>query len=81
MSHYWSRRADVINRGFSGYNSRWAFHVFETSVINLNPDMVVIFFGVNDAVVENAPSHVPIAAFGRNLELMILQIKKVINSQ
>ena len=24
MAHSYQRRADIINRGFSGYNTRWA---------------------------------------------------------
>jgi lysophospholipase L1-like esterase len=27
LSNYWTRKVDVINRGFSGYNSRWGMHV------------------------------------------------------
>ena len=27
LAHHFGRRADVYNRGFGGYNSRWALHV------------------------------------------------------
>jgi lysophospholipase L1-like esterase len=36
---------DVLNRGYSGYNSRWALTVLDDAVVQLKPDLVVLFFG------------------------------------
>lgn len=50
------RRADVFNRGLSGYNTRWARAVlpalFEQSPpFDLAKSLVTVFFGANDAAV------------------------------
>ena len=44
-------QADVIARGFSGYNTRWAAHTLEKIFAKGQPppDVVTIFFGANDA--------------------------------
>ncbi len=45
-------QVDVINRGYSGYNTRWVKHivpqVFPVSQ-KIPPELVTIFFGANDA--------------------------------
>lgn len=45
LAFRYSRRMDVINRGLSGYNTRWALTVFDEAVIRLKPDLVILFFG------------------------------------
>lgn len=44
-------QADVIARGYSGYNTRWATYVVEKIFTkgHTPPDLVTIFFGANDA--------------------------------
>ena len=60
------RRADVLNRGYSGYTTRWALellpHVFaelEASCANRRV-LVTVFFGANDSAMleENPRQHV-----------------------
>lgn len=60
LSHWWERRFDVVNRGFSGYNTRWAMALLDRlfphgEVVPVG--LVTIFFGANDAVVPGAPQH------------------------
>ncbi len=97
LSHWYSRKADILNRGYSGYNSRylkllsfyisfpklclpfdinrWGLKIFH-DVINYQPNMIIIFFGANDAVYENVLQYVPTFEFKENLEKMILITKK-----
>ena len=44
-------QADVIARGYSGYNTRWAAHILDKIFTRgqAPPDLVTIFFGANDA--------------------------------
>lgn len=57
------RKCDVVNRGLSGYNSRWAKIVLprllnqEDSVNNIAA--VIIFFGANDCALEGTSASNP----------------------
>ena len=78
LSLYYSRRADVINRGCTQYNSRAAL------VTNLVPDfaaetkakpnivLATVWFGANDSCdgTKDFEKHVPIEEYGANLEEM-----------
>lgn len=60
LADAYQRRADVINRGYSGYNSRWALQLMDrvfppTSVVP-PPRLVTIFFGANDAALPDRGS-------------------------
>ncbi|KAF2846419.1 SGNH hydrolase [Plenodomus tracheiphilus IPT5] len=76
------RRLDVVNRGFSGYNSRQALQVLPAIVPS--PDeakirFLTIFFGANDASLPDAPNkqHVPLDEYKDNLEKIITHPKIV----
>jgi lysophospholipase L1-like esterase len=67
---------DVVNRGFSGYNTKMAVKVLP-SIIPL-PDQarirfMFVFFGANDASLPEAPNkqHVSISQYKQNLETII----------
>ena len=47
----WPEQVDVIARGYSGYNTRWAAHILQSVFVKEQapPDLVTIFFGANDA--------------------------------
>ncbi len=52
LSNAYTRRADVFNRGFSGYNTRHAVDLLPTvfgKEMNPNTLFVTVFFGANDA--------------------------------
>lgn len=69
LADWYSRKADVINRGFSGYNSSWIL----TMLPNLFPremppiSLVTVFLGANDSVSESSDQHVPLALYRSNL--------------
>ena len=71
MANQWSRKVDCINRGFSGYNSRWGLAIFDEVVLSLKPDLVTLFWGANDAVLMGAPTHVTLEDYQHNLETMV----------
>ena len=77
LSDYWSRKVDVVNRGFSGYNSRWGLSIISNAVLSHRPDLVVIFFGANDAVIPEGLTHVLLPDFISNIENMVLTLRKV----
>jgi lysophospholipase L1-like esterase len=47
-------------------------------VISLRPDMVLIFFGANDAVVAGGSTYVSLNEYQNNIEQMVIAIGKVI---
>jgi isoamyl acetate esterase len=77
LGHYWSRKVDVINRGFSGYNSRWGLTILDDAVLTLQPQLVMIFFGANDASVDQSPNHIDLEEYELNMEHMVETIQEV----
>ena len=67
-------QGDVVNRGFSGYTTRWAVpalpHVFTPAD---NVKLVTIFFGANDSCIEslNPRHHVPLPQYTKNIESIL----------
>lgn len=58
LADAYQRRADVVNRGYSGYNTRWALQLLDrvfpppepaAAAAAPPPRLVTIFFGANDA--------------------------------
>mmetsp|Transcript_10604 Transcript_10604/g.17286 ORF Transcript_10604/g.17286 Transcript_10604/m.17286 type:complete len:275 (-) Transcript_10604:166-990(-) len=79
---WWVRRVDVINRGFSGYNTAWARMIVQDTVVVEKPDLVFIFFGANDAIDETVLQHVPLAQYKDNLLFIVNTLqKKLPNAQ
>ena len=81
LADVYARRLDVLNRGFSGYNTRWARYYFDTIFGEKSehapaPEdrhkLVIVFFGANDASLEslNKRQHVPIKEYHQNLKWM-----------
>lgn len=74
IQNYYSRKLDVITRGYGGYNSNYAALILpeilkaeKTEGIEIK--LMMIFFGTNDAA--NTNQHVPIERYKKNLDLMI----------
>ncbi|KAF7668693.1 hypothetical protein LDENG_00298450 [Lucifuga dentata] len=70
-----ARKCDVVNRGLSGYNSRWARIVLPRLINNQNSAdqhiaAVTVFFGANDCSLEdkNPQQHVPLQEYSENLK-------------
>lgn len=79
----YQRRADVLNRGFSGYNSSWFLHFAATNEgkVDLfehdNVKLVTIFFGANDASDANLNErqHVPLETYKSNIKSIVALIR------
>ncbi|XP_028809981.1 isoamyl acetate-hydrolyzing esterase 1 homolog isoform X2 [Denticeps clupeoides] len=70
-----ARKCDVVNRGLSGYNTRWARIVLPRiipSQCGANPHIaaVTVFFGANDCSLEdkNPQQHISIQEYRENLK-------------
>ncbi|KAJ1840756.1 isoamyl acetate-hydrolyzing esterase [Coemansia sp. RSA 2703] len=101
LSHLFERRMDVLNRGFSGYNTNDARRVvhlvlprtknlsgaYYTSAAatthlghpfpNFSPkvQLLLIFFGANDAVLKPGYQHVPLDVFAANMRYLVSLVK------
>ncbi|KAJ5238489.1 GDSL Lipase/Acylhydrolase family protein [Penicillium chermesinum] len=74
LQEAYSRKLDIINRGFSGYTTAHAIQVFprffpspEVASVRL----MTVFFGANDAAVPGHPQHVPLEQYKENLKKII----------
>lgn len=77
LAHHWFRRVDIFNRGYSGYNSRWAVSLLKEVVLDEKPNFITVFFGANDAVDPSVLQHVPLAEYDLNMRKIVLAIKQV----
>eukprot|EP00245_Coleochaete_scutata_P014879 TRINITY_DN6439_c0_g1_i1.p1 TRINITY_DN6439_c0_g1~~TRINITY_DN6439_c0_g1_i1.p1 ORF type:complete len:257 (+),score=36.94 TRINITY_DN6439_c0_g1_i1:165-935(+) len=86
LSDRYARKADVILRGYSGYNTRWALYLLDRVFpcdSHDAPALVTIFFGANDASLPDSGSsrqHVPISEYESNLRAIINHIHKASTS-
>ncbi|KAJ5132017.1 Esterase SGNH hydrolase-type subgroup [Penicillium atrosanguineum] len=74
LQEVYSRKMDVINRGFSGYTTSHAIKVFPKffpSPQIANVRFMTIFFGANDACVPTHDQHVPLEQYKENLKSII----------
>ncbi|KAL6493789.1 hypothetical protein OROGR_031698 [Orobanche gracilis] len=83
LTSHFARKADVVLRGYSGYNTRWALkvidRVFPAAVGDEPPLAVTVFFGANDASLPDRNSafqHVPLDEYKRNLLAIVAFFKK-----
>ncbi|XP_072490358.1 isoamyl acetate-hydrolyzing esterase 1 homolog isoform X1 [Notamacropus eugenii] len=78
-----ARKCDVLNRGFSGYNTRWGKIILPRLIRKSsnaeNIVAVTIFFGANDSALkdENPEQHIPLDEYVENLKTMIQYLKSV----
>ncbi|KAJ3845241.1 SGNH hydrolase-type esterase domain-containing protein [Lentinula raphanica] len=78
LAHRYARKLDVINRGFSGYNTEWGIPVFEQFFATTEQQkhlpivrLLVIWFGANDSCLVQSPQHVPLPKFASNLKHLV----------
>ncbi|XP_043698992.1 GDSL esterase/lipase At5g45920 [Telopea speciosissima] len=81
LAHHFSRTLDLLLRGYSGYNTRWALHVLEKvfPAEAETPLAIIVFFGANDASLPDrygAFHHVPLHEYKQNLHSIVSFIKK-----
>lgn len=81
LASAYTRRADVVNRGFSGYNTRHALDVLPrmfdaTGAAKQEMLFCTIFLGANDAALPGEDQHVPLEEFKSNLIRMVQSIRE-----
>lgn len=81
LSRAYTRRADVLNRGYSGYNSRHAKSILKESILpSIQQEHVLfctVFLGTNDAALPGERQHVPLDEYEQNLESIVKQVRCV----
>ncbi|XP_042389012.1 GDSL esterase/lipase At5g45920-like [Zingiber officinale] len=79
LSHHLSPSADVLARGYSGYNTRQALMVIHRAMEGVDsPAAFTVFFGANDAALPDrsaASVHVPLFEYTNNLRAICAFIK------
>ncbi|KAJ0988175.1 hypothetical protein J5N97_006531 [Dioscorea zingiberensis] len=81
LANTYSRKADVIVRGYGGYNTRWALFLIDMLFPPSASEPIAattIFFGANDAALQGRTSerqYVPIEEYKENLKKMVHQMK------
>lgn len=86
LANHFARTADVVLRGYSGYNTRWALKVFDKvfppekeAAHGGDPAAITVFFGANDACLPDRCSafqHVPIDEYKLNLHSIVSSLQK-----
>lgn len=74
LSEMLQRKCDVINRGFSGYNTQHIRAFLPKILDEFKVDLVcgiVIMLGTNDSAIETSIQHVPLENYVTNLEWII----------
>lgn len=81
LSHAYSRKLDVVNRGFSGYNTSWCLQLLPHILTTTLPcpqngtipsiKLITIFLGANDSVLPGNRQNVPLESYKKNLQSMI----------
>lgn len=71
LAHVYQRRADVINRGYSGYNTDFYLRLEDIAVEN--SVLTLVWFGANDAALPGLADHhhVPLERYSANLKLIV----------
>lgn len=81
LNKWWIRRADILNRGFSGYCTRWAKHAVDDVVISERPSLLFVFFGANDATDKQFFQHVPLDEYKANLAFIAKRARRAFGEE
>mmetsp|Transcript_61536 Transcript_61536/g.120817 ORF Transcript_61536/g.120817 Transcript_61536/m.120817 type:complete len:354 (+) Transcript_61536:10-1071(+) len=84
LAHFFQRKADIYNRGYGGYNTRWArylvpyiFPLSEDTVSAASQHLLVaVWFGANDAAAPSERVHVPLDEYEDNLRAILRHVKR-----
>ncbi|KAL2479477.1 GDSL esterase/lipase [Abeliophyllum distichum] len=81
LADLYARKADILVRGYSGWNSRMALQVmdqvFPKDAI-FQPSLVIVYFGGNDAMQPHPSglgSHVPLPEYIENMKNIGMHLK------
>ena len=82
MQSTYSRRADVLSRGFSGYNTRHALNILLSVLTDCGAGtgrsgvlFYTLWFGANDAALPGTQQHVPVEEYASNIKKMVELIR------
>lgn len=80
LNDWYMRSGDVVNRGFSGYTSRW-IRVILPKLLPLEQtpkfNLATLLLGSNDAASDNSMQHVPLDEFKDNMIYIINYLKSI----
>ncbi|KAF0691572.1 Aste57867_17240 [Aphanomyces stellatus] len=75
LQHDYIRCVDIVNRGLSGYTTRWYLRYLDDILAYFNhrapPLLVTLFLGANDANQDDTPFHVPLTEYTANLRTLV----------
>ncbi|KAJ1887118.1 isoamyl acetate-hydrolyzing esterase [Coemansia sp. IMI 209127] len=91
LAQTYLRKLDIVNRGFSGYNSRHG-RILLPQILPPEEDpneenngsqlrLVTILFGSNDAQFAPYKAHVPLSDFRANIDFMVRSVKSATHSK
>ncbi|KAI8825888.1 SGNH hydrolase-type esterase domain-containing protein [Fimicolochytrium jonesii] len=79
VANAYARKHDILNRGYSGYNTEWAKHILPSVLAPLNPSklaLVIILLGANDSALKGSNNqHVTVEDYRSNLKQIIQTIR------
>ncbi|KEH23163.1 putative SGNH hydrolase-type esterase domain-containing protein [Medicago truncatula] len=82
LSHLYARKADILLRGYAGWNSRHALQVLD-KIFSKNaieqPSLVIAYFGGNDCIPPHPSGlgpHVPLGEYIENMKKIATHIMK-----
>lgn len=83
LAHLYARKADVILRGYAGWNTRRALQVLDTIFpkdATIQPSLVIVYFGGNDSTHPHPPDngfHVPLQEYIENMRKIAIHLKSL----
>ncbi|KAF5179127.1 GDSL esterase/lipase CPRD49, partial [Thalictrum thalictroides] len=83
LADIYARKADILLRGYNGWNSRRALQVVDQifpKEASVQPDLVIIYFGGNDSMGCHSSGlgpHVPLEEYIENMRKIIVHIKNL----
>ncbi|XP_061955239.1 GDSL esterase/lipase WDL1-like isoform X1 [Populus nigra] len=83
LAHIYARKADIVLRGYSGWNSRRAVQVLDQVFPEdaaIKPSLVIVYFGGNDSVHPHATGlgpHVPLPEYIENTRKIAMHLKSI----
>lgn len=83
LADLYSRKADIVLRGYAGWNSRRALQVLDRvfpKTADVQPDLVIVYFGGNDSMKPHPSGlgpHVPIPEYIENMKKIARHVKSL----
>lgn len=83
LTDLYSCKADVVLRGYAGWNTRLALQVLDQIFPKdaaVQPSLVIVYFGGNDSVIPDPNglnSHVPLPEYIQNMKNIVLHLKSL----